>query len=105
MDGEVEIVADLGEVGERGLSAVAEAEGFTFMHFDGVKAFVKDILGKLRSAPETEFVEGKDDGEVDASLGKERELVRERRDERKVLIGKENVRRMRIEGDSDRTCT
>ena len=104
VDREVKVAADLSEVGERGLSAVAEAEGFAFVYFDGVEAFVQDSVGELCGAPEAKVVEWKDNGEVDAGFCEERELVRERRDEWEMLFGEEDVRRMRVEGGCDRAC-
>lgn len=103
MDREAEIAADSGEVREVGGSAVTEAEGFAFMDLDSVEAVMEYAPGELRGSPEMEFVEGKNEDEVDTGFSEERELVRQRRDERKMSIREEDVCGMRIEGDCDGT--
>ena len=101
MDGEVEVVAEEGQIVDAGLGVVAEAEGFSFVHFDGVETIAQDGFSKLRGAPETKLVEREDDDEVNAGLSEECELLCERRDERKMAVRKKDVCGMRVEGDGD----
>ena len=82
------------------MRAMAEAEGLAFVDFNGLKRVVEDGLRELQGAPEMEFVEGKDEDEVDAGFREELELVRQRSDEWKMFFRKEDVRGMRMKGDS-----
>jgi len=105
VDSKSEIFPQAFEAGNVCLSIVAEAEGLAFVDLESVQAIGEDALCELLGAPEAEVgVEGKNEREVEASLGEESEFFGQRGDEREPGTIVQDVGRVRIKSDCYGPC-
>ncbi len=79
---------------------MTEAERFAFVDLDGMQGIAQDLLREMAGGERPQLlVEGQNQGEVDAGLGEQLELARQRRDQGGALRFVENMGGVWVEGD------